>query len=142
MQFCQSLLNKNDQDVQFVRNLLTTDECIFSRDGITNLHNSHKWLDENQHPAIIVKNHQNRFSENIWIGVVDDHLIGPIRLPQRLTGELYLNFLREDLPGLINAVPVNVRMNMWFMHDGAPPHSTRNVTDFLNLRFPGHWIDR
>lgn len=139
--FCVWLLNKNVEDVQFVSNLMTTDECVFSRDGITNVHNSHMWLEENQHP-IVVKNHQHRFSENIWIGILHDHLIGPIRLPHRLNGELYLNFLRNVLPGLLDDVPLAVRANMWFMHDGAPPHSTLNVADFLNLSFPGRWIGR
>jgi len=31
---------------------------------------------------------------------------------------------------------------MFFQHDGAPPHSSRGVTNFLNYRFPGRWIGR
>ena len=31
---------------------------------------------------------------------------------------------------------------MYFQHDGAPPHSSREVRNFLNYRFPGRWIRR
>ena len=31
---------------------------------------------------------------------------------------------------------------MYFKHDGAPPHSSREVRNFLNSRFPGRWIGR
>jgi len=29
---------------------------------------------------------------------------------------------------------------MYFQHDGASPHSSREVRNFLNSRFPGRWI--
>jgi len=28
---------------------------------------------------------------------------------------------------------------MYFQRDGAPPHSSRQVSSFLNIRFPGRW---
>ena len=31
---------------------------------------------------------------------------------------------------------------MNFQHDGAPPHSSREVTNFLNYRFAEQWIGR
>ena len=31
---------------------------------------------------------------------------------------------------------------MYFQHDGAPPHSSLRVTNFLNYRFPGRWTGR
>jgi len=31
---------------------------------------------------------------------------------------------------------------MYFQHDGAPPHSSHEVRNFLNCRFPGRWIGR
>jgi len=34
-------------------------------------------------------------------------------------------------------VPLNKRGCMYFQHDGAPPHSSREVRNFLNYRFPG-----
>jgi hypothetical protein len=31
---------------------------------------------------------------------------------------------------------------MYFWHDGAPPHSSHEVRNFLNYPFPGRWIGR
>jgi len=31
---------------------------------------------------------------------------------------------------------------MYFQHDGAPPHSSREVRNFLNYHFPGRWFGR
>jgi len=31
---------------------------------------------------------------------------------------------------------------MYFQHVGAPPHSSREVRNFLNYHFPGQWIGR
>jgi len=39
-------------------------------------------------------------------------------------------------------VPLNKRGRLYFEHDGAPPHSSRDVRNFLNSRFPGRWIGR
>lgn len=40
------------------------------------------------------------------------------------------------------AVPLNVRQDMWFQHDGAPPHNALRVRNLLDRRYPGRWIGR
>jgi len=118
-----------------------TDESQFNRDGVNNTHNSHVWADENPH-ATVESNFQQRFSVNVWCAVVDDQLIGPFILEGRLTGEAYIRFLLEELPRLLEDVPLNKRGRMYFQHDGAPPHSSHEARNFLNYRFPGRWIGR
>jgi len=44
--------------------VLFTDEASFTRDGINNTHNSHRWSDKNPH-AIVERNSQHRFSVNV-----------------------------------------------------------------------------
>ena len=39
-------------------------------------------------------------------------------------------------------VPLNKRGRVYFQHDGVPPHSSREVRNFLNYHFPGRWIGR
>lgn len=61
-----------------------------------------------------------------------------------MNGDNYLAFLRNDLPRLIrdlNLPPENVA-RMIFVHDGAGPHHTNDVRDYLNGVFPGRWIGR
>uniref|UniRef100_V5GU21 Transposable element Tc3 transposase n=1 Tax=Anoplophora glabripennis TaxID=217634 RepID=V5GU21_ANOGL len=87
-------------------------------------------------------NFQHRFSVNVWAGIVNGILIGPHILPDRLTGEEYLNFLQNHLPNLLEEVPINIRQNMWLLQDGAPPHFRRDVREFLDNTFPNRWIGR
>jgi len=118
-----------------------TDESQFNRDGVNNTHNSHVWADENRHTTV-ESNFQQRFSVNVWCAVLDDQLIGPFILEGRLTRETYLRFLQEELPRLLEDVPLNKRSRMYIQHDGVPPHSSHEVRNFLNCRFPGRWIGR
>jgi len=123
------------------RHILFTDEAQFNCDGLNNTHNPHVWADENPH-ATVERNFQLHVSVNVWCAVLDDQLIGPFVLEGRLTGEVYLRFLQEELPQLLEDVPLNKRGLIYFQHDGAPPHSLREVRNFLNYRFPGRWIGR
>jgi hypothetical protein len=84
---------------------LFTDEAGFTRDGIFNYHNCHVWCEENPH-AIHESWHQQSFSLIIWAGVLEDRLIGPHILPNKLTGKRYRRFLRNILPGLLHDVPL------------------------------------
>ncbi|KAJ8891439.1 hypothetical protein PR048_003967 [Dryococelus australis] len=44
-----------------------------------------------------------------WCGVLHDQLIGPFIFPGRLTGELYLQLLHEELPLLLEDILLSVR---------------------------------
>ena len=52
----------------------------------------------------------------------------------------YANFLREDLPGLVEDVPLDVRRNMWFQQDGAPPHNSILARQVLRTVYSHEWI--
>ena len=99
------------------------------------------WADENPH-ATVESKFQLRFSGNVWCAVLDEQLIGSFILEGRLTREAYLRFLEEELPRFLEDVPLNKRGRIYFQHDGAPPHSSCEVRNFLNYHFPGRWIGR
>jgi len=122
LEFCKWLNGRR----QLHRYILFTNEAQFNRNGLNNTHNSHVWADENSH-ATVESNFQLRFSVSVWCAVLDDQLIGPFVLEGRLTGEAYLRFPQEELPRLLEDVPLNKRGRMYFQHDGAPPHSSREV---------------
>lgn len=134
--FLQQCINPNFQSV-----VLFTDEAKFTRDAIMNFHNDHRWAAENPH-AIRQSRHQQTFSCNIWAGIIGDYLIGPMFLPDRLNGQNYRNFLENDLPTLLDDVPLETRRDLWFMHDGAPAHFSHVARDYLNNTFPNRWIGR
>jgi hypothetical protein len=139
--FCEWLLQKFNQDPLFHNQILMTDECCFTRDGIQNFHNTHHWADVNPH-VIHQGRFQHRFSINVWAGIIGTHLIGPFVLPARLTGENYLNFLNVDLPSLLEEIVLEIRRAMWFTHDGTSAHFTLNVRHFLNVSYGPQWIGR
>lgn len=76
-----------------------------SRTAITNFLNYHLWPEDNRH-AVIEYNTQQKFSINIWIGIISEHLISTHFIPHRLKGEEYRRFLEYELPGLIEEIPL------------------------------------
>ena len=73
---------------------------------------------------------------------LDEYVIGPCFLSPNLTDDAFLNFLKHVLHGLLEDVPLPVRQNMWFQHDGAPPHFMRAVRGHLDRRFEQTRIGR
>ncbi|XP_026829886.1 uncharacterized protein LOC105283860 [Ooceraea biroi] len=122
--FCQWFLSRNLIQPNFGRIALFSDEACFTRDGVFNSRNSHIW-DENPH-AVAFTRHQQQFSVNIWAGIVGENLIVYL-LPPRLNAHIYLQFIQNILPGLLQNVPLDIRRDMWFQHDGAPAHFSLNV---------------
>jgi hypothetical protein len=68
--------------------------------------------------------------------------IGPVILEDRITGQNYLEFLKDELPEQLENVPLAARIAMHSQHDGAPPHYTRLVMQHLNDTFLNWWISR
>lgn len=136
-EFCQWII-ANDR---LIPSILFTDESTFTRNGINNTRNSHVWADENQHTTV-ERNFQRRFSVNVWCGIIDDQLIGPVVLDNRLNGVRYLDFLQNALPEYLEDIPLATRARMYFQQDGAPAHYVRPVTQYLNETYPGRWIGR
>lgn len=140
--FCRWLLDNVNNDPHFIENIMFTDECTFTQTGIMNTHNLHEWRDEN--PYLIRKRcHQRRWSVNIWAGLLNNNVIGPNMLPNRLNSASYFHFLNDNLPlPFLDQVPLATRLNCWFQHDGAPAHYGRQVRTLLNQTFPDCWIGR
>jgi len=113
---------------------------MLTRDGIFNFHNVHIWAHANPH-TIREARHQTTFSINVW-GSADC----PVRLPKWLTGPTYWEFLerltRDILPDVLDDVPLQLRVGIWFVHDGASPNFSLIARQYLNGHFPGKWIGR
>lgn len=141
LNYCHWLSEMCNENHQFLSLVLWTDEASFSSCGRVNLHNMHYWSQTNPHWMREV-DHQNRWSVNVWCGVLEHRIIGPFIFDDHLNGESYLNFLRNDLPILLEDVPIDLRLSMWYQHDGCPAHFSQRVRDFLNVKYPNRWIGR
>ncbi|KAJ8912097.1 hypothetical protein NQ315_012846, partial [Exocentrus adspersus] len=82
VRFCQWLLNSTQENPDFLRKILWTDESTFTRRGITNYHNIHIWAGENPR-EIRPRSFQTEFSVNVWLGIFHDNVCGPHFLPPR-----------------------------------------------------------
>jgi len=78
----------------------------------------------------------------MWCGVIGDQLIGPYIFPHCLTGDIYANILQDELPALLENVPLQKRQQMCYQHDRAPPHFSEVIRHYLNNKFRNHWIGR
>ena len=137
--FCRWLLENANE------NVLWTDEALFTRVGIYNVHNEHWWSAYTNPHKIKENHHQERFSVNVWAGVFKTTVIGPIFIEGHLTGGTYLDMLQgviqENIEDELPIAAVRDR-NFYFMQDGAPPHYAISVRQYLNQRYGQRWIGR
>lgn len=141
MQFCQRMLDNVDQNPGFLNNILWTDEAIFHNNGYVNRHNYHYYADANPH--LVNETHrQHRWSLNVWGGIIGTTVVGPHFFDGHLNGAIYRNFLVNELAGLLEDVPLDVRANMWYQHDGAPSHNNAAANQMLDEMYRERWIGR
>lgn len=139
--FCQWLQTEQCRDEAFVSKVLWSDEASFTRSGLVNSHNEHVWSHVNPH-AYTTGNYQHQWRINVWAGILADRVIGPIFLPTIMDANAYLQLLTGELEDQLEDLSVSAYYSMWFQHDGAPAHYSRNVRAYMNSRFPEQWIGR
>lgn len=137
--YCNWLRQQVGDNDNFLNTVLWSDETRFTNCGLFNRNNEHIWAIENPHANRQIRN-QVRFGLNVWAGLLGDRVIGPFIYDQTLNGQRYLEFLTTGFQEYLMDVPLNRLGGLWFQQDGAPPHNTRAVREFLNREFPGRWI--
>jgi hypothetical protein len=135
LEFCHWL----HTNCQLLLLILFTDEATFTRKGINNTRNSHRWSHDNPH-GTVKTNFEHHFSIEVRCGTIDDLLIGLVILDDRITGQNYLDFLQNGLPEQLEDVPLATPMAAYFRHDRTPSYYTRTVMKHLNNTF-SNWID-
>lgn len=145
LEFCEIMSEKIINNPNCTYNICFSDECSFFVDGTVNRHNCRYWADTN--PRIFREVHtQHPQKINVWAGVFRNHIIGPFFLPGNLTGEMYSNLLEDAIhPTLVEVMENDANglgEDVIFQQDGAPPHYTLLVRQYLNGTFPERWIGR
>ncbi|CAK1584122.1 unnamed protein product [Parnassius mnemosyne] len=139
--FCRTMLQRHNENPQFIQKILWSDESTFKKDGYINLNNFHEWHVANLH-LMRENRFQYRFKVNLWTGILNGKIVRAFELLDILNGTNYLHFLRENLPTLLEDVPLTDRRHMWYQQDGYPAHYAVQVRDFLDQEYPGRWIER
>jgi hypothetical protein len=140
--FCNWLLVQLSDNIQFLEHIMWSDESQFCRDGTVNKHNVHYWADIN--PRWLQETaHQVNWRVNVWCGLFNSKIVGPIFYDGTLTGnrfeQLILNGIVEQF---FDNLPLALTQNVWFQLDGAPPHYAINTRQRLHEMFHNQWIGR
>lgn len=136
--FCQEMLLLKEDDNNFFRKILWSDECTFSTAGLYNRKNVRIWATNNPQATRAIK-FQGRQSLHVWCGILNNKIIGPIFYDGSLTGETYFNMLINDVENLLENLPLIQYNNLIWHQDGAPPHNVWPVLNYLNQRYET-WI--
>ncbi|XP_039310613.1 uncharacterized protein LOC120358903 [Solenopsis invicta] len=129
----------NVAENNFLRRILWTDECTFRSDGQINRRNEHHYAEENPHCR--KETHiQGQFHINVWMGNLDDRVIGPHFFPENvtITEQVYSDFLEEILPVLLGDVAA--MPNIISQQDGHPAYTSLLARTVLNREYQLRWI--
>lgn len=132
--FCNYVLNHVDDDPDFLNKVLWSDEAKFTRDGTFNRHNSHYWAPANPRWTRST-HHQVQWSTNVWCGIYRNQIVGPFFYQRTLDGRRYLQLLQTSVTDFLDDLPLQQVLEMWFQHDGAPPHRFGPVGEWINNVF-------
>jgi transposase len=139
--FCNWIENWILVDPDLPNNIMFSDEALFFLNGTTNRQNYRYWSQENPN-WMRGTMELNAPRVMVWCGIWGDEIIGPFFFENTVTGQSYLNLLENDLDPVLDDAILGRRRTMWFQQDGAPPHFSLVVREWLDNKFRNRWIGR
>jgi len=96
IEFCETMMNKIDEDPPFLYNIVFSDKATFTLKGKVNRHNCRYWSDTN--PDWMMDSHtQYPQKVNVWAGLLNNALIGPFFIDGNLNAAKYEDLLRNQI---------------------------------------------
>lgn len=147
LEFCEIMMDRCNANPQFLSKMVFSDEATFCLSGSVNRQNFRYWAPENPHWSM--ESH-TQFPQkvNVWAGIVGTAIVGPFFIEGTLNSEKYLDLLQNYIIPSVSALYPNDENpnipadSIWFQQDGAPPHYSRTVREYLHNIFPNRWIGR
>lgn len=135
--FAVDILSRIDDDPDFLKKVMFTDEACFHVSGKVNRHNVRIWGSENPHFSMEMVRDSPKV--NVWCGLLHDRVIGPFFFAEAsITSAVYLDMLEQfAFPQIEDLQP-----DIVLQQDGAPPHWGLVVRAALDDKFPGRWVGR
>ncbi|XP_043475798.1 uncharacterized protein LOC122507246 [Leptopilina heterotoma] len=100
--------------------MLFTDESTFEIDGIWNTCNFHHWALQNPH-LVSERGFLNRFKLNLFAGMIENKLIGPIIIQANMDGPKYKRLMKTIRQRLRDAgftdQQIANKQQIWLQHD-------------------------
>lgn len=139
MEFAETVMEKINENENFVRNVVFTDESSFPLLGRHNPSRVRYWSRENLH-RFYTFGTQYPQKVNVWGGMLGENMIGPFFIEGNLTGSKYLDLLQQQIVPEIRRITGERFGDIWFQHDGCPAHNYGLVQEYLNNTFPNRLI--
>jgi transposase len=134
----EAQLTQIERDPEYVDHLLFSDEAHFSIHGSVNTHNFRYWSQAN--PCWFHEQPLHSPRITVWAGIGCHGVVGPFFFEENVNGTNYLEMLTLKLLPTIQQWPIF--NSLIFMQDGAPPHWSTGVRNFLSAKFPNRWMGR
>ena len=131
--FAQLILDTSSSSPNFMERIMFSDEAIFHLEGGVNTHNCSHWSKTN--PKWLIEKSLNSQKVMVWAAIGVPGIIGPVFIDGSVNGEEYLRLLKEDFYPAFCSLPNASELH--FMQDGAPPHWSHQVRDWLNQDLVG-----
>ena len=125
-----------EEDDDYLKRVLFSDEATFHLNGVVNRHNARIWGSENPHAVFETVRDSPKL--NVWCGLMHNNIIGPFFFSETtITANTYLDMWQLFVVPQIQDIP-----DLIFQQDGAPPHWGLAVRAYLDTTYPGRWIGR
>lgn len=141
IEFCDLMMNRMDNDPNFLHHIVFSDESTFTLTGEVNRHNCRYWADRNPHWSVEAHT-QYPQKVNVWAGILNDTIIGPFFIEGNLTGIKYGDMLQDQIVPRIREIAGDNFDHTWYQQDGAAPHYSKTARDIVENQFPHRWIGR
>jgi hypothetical protein len=113
---------------------LWTNKASFKHSGRINRHNIVYWSNSNPHE--VIQEELNVPGLSVWASIWSGDIVGPYFFDGTVTGESYLEMLREVVLPKLENIPLYDNTEFIWQQDGAPPHYSLRIREFLNNSFP------
>ena len=134
--FAQNMLNMIDQEGFDPGCIWFTDESHFYVNGFVNKQNWRFWGSENPHLCEAKALYSPKVT--VWAAISSKGIIGPFFFRETVTSQRYIEIL-EQFVATQQALEDQPE-SAWFMQDGARPHRTAQVFEFLQEYFDNRVI--
>lgn len=129
--FANLILEAVDENRLNLSNVWFTDEAHFWLGGYVNRQNYRIWGTERPTVAVVKPLHPEKLT--VWCAVSSDCVLGPYFFDSTVNTDRYIEMLKSKF--LPEAYGEGMIADFWFQQDGAPPHRTHAVFDFLHQHF-------
>lgn len=135
VEFCELMIERIENEDDFVNRLVFADEANFHLTGHVNRHNCFYYSVTD--PNVIWEKPVNSPRVCVWAAISNSGVISFKIVRNNMDGDNFLSICEENIKPIFLNDPTKI-----LVQDGAPCHYSKRVRNFLNEFLPQRWIGR